>query len=369
MQKTAHQPAGSGWSPDSPPIVEDRPEQSYHEKKKRTVLDWSVFGVVVTIALIVIALSFHNTGKLANELNLNPYLAAGLVEVLFASLLFIRGRQRATQRNVPGFLTAGYFISLAFVTGVNMWGLSLENPVIGPVVGLAISGAMWLMESVLVWLWVDSHKPHEKSLRELKREAKKKRKEIKLTQQIEWMHWEAKKPDLALIQAARIADEKRKEVVRDGFPEFFKQAVTVADDVPVESDIQTVTVTGQIEEPNNQTAESDTNTMIGQEVEQDVGTVIEEKNLDERISQEKTEVVEVDKEEKPEDKKENTINFEDKKDEYKERVRKAAYELWDKENKRPGRSKIQKYTGCSQNISREIADELREEEKRRKQVS
>lgn len=34
MQKTAHQPAGSGWSPDSPPIVEDRPEQSYHEKRK-----------------------------------------------------------------------------------------------------------------------------------------------------------------------------------------------------------------------------------------------------------------------------------------------------------------------------------------------
>lgn len=181
--------------------------------------------IVVAIAGIVIALSFHNTVKLANELKLNPYLTAGLVEILFGSLLFIRGKQRATQKNVPFFLTIGYFISLGFVTGVNMYGLAQENPVIGPVVGLAISGAMWLMENTLVWLWTASHKPHQKSLRERKREAKWEVKEMKEIQTIEWLKWEAQKPDLKLIRKARAAEEKRKEVVGDGLPEFFRQEI------------------------------------------------------------------------------------------------------------------------------------------------
>ncbi|MCH5584592.1 hypothetical protein MK805_06365 [Shimazuella sp. AN120528] len=55
--------------------------------KKRTPLDIVVLGIVVVIALIVIALSFQNTTKLSGGLGLNPYLTAGLVEILFASLL------------------------------------------------------------------------------------------------------------------------------------------------------------------------------------------------------------------------------------------------------------------------------------------
>src|SRR5699024_7012638 len=223
MKKTAPQPAGN-TATNHTPSISDRPELSYHERKGRTLLDKLVLWVVVIIAGIVIALSFHNTSLLARELSLNPYLAAGLVEILFGSLLFIRGRQRALQRNVPLFLTIGYFVSLAFVTGVNMYGLFRENPFVGPVVGLAISGAMWLMESTMVWLWVDSHKPHQKSVRELEREAKKEIKKIKLMQRIEWMRWEAQKPDLSLIRKARMADEKRVEVVEKGLPEFFKLA-------------------------------------------------------------------------------------------------------------------------------------------------
>ncbi len=132
------------------------------ENRKRSLLDVVILGVVVVIALVVIALSFSNTRLLARELGLNEYLTAGLVEILFASLLFIRGRQRATRRNVPLFLSIGYFTSLGFVTGVNMYGLYQENTIVGPIVGGAISAAMWLMESVLVWLWVDSHRPHRK---------------------------------------------------------------------------------------------------------------------------------------------------------------------------------------------------------------
>jgi hypothetical protein len=153
--------------------------------KKRTILDIVVLGIVVIIALIIIALSFQNTTKISGGLGLNPYLTAGLVEILFASLLFIRGRQRALQRNVPIFLEIGYFASLAFVTGVNMYGLAQENLIVGSIVGLAISGAMWLMESVLVWLWVDGHQPYRQSTRELMKEAKRAIQEEQTIQLIE----------------------------------------------------------------------------------------------------------------------------------------------------------------------------------------
>lgn len=195
----------------------------YHEKRVRTPLDWLVLGVVVVIALIVIALSFQNTSELARKLELNPYLTAGLVEVLFGSLLFIRGKQRATQRNVPLFLSIGYFTSLGFVTAVNMYGLYQKSPLVGPIVGITISGAMWLMETVLVWLWVDSHKPHSETLRERLKKAKREIKEERIAQKIEWMKWESRKPDLGLIKKARKAEEARKQIEAEGLPSYFVQ--------------------------------------------------------------------------------------------------------------------------------------------------
>lgn len=191
--------------------------------KRRTMIDWMVLSIVVVIALIVIALSFGNTVKLANLLHLNPHLTAGLVEILFATLLLIRGRQRALQRNVPAFLSAGYWTSLAFVTAVNMWGLGQEQPVIGLVVGLVISGAMWMMETTLVWLWTESHEPYKKSIWERKQEAKKEIQEQQEIRRIEWMKWEAKKPNLSLIKEARRVEVKRREIIGDGLPEFFLQ--------------------------------------------------------------------------------------------------------------------------------------------------
>ena len=199
--------------------------------KKRTLIDWVVLGIVVAIAVIVIALSFTNTGKLAVSLNMNPYLAGGVVEVLFGGLLFIRGRQRATQKNVPLFIEIGYFASLAVVTAVNMYGLAQANLVIGCIAGLAISGAMWLMESTLVWLWTDSHQPHVRSVKELMSAAKRDIAEEKVIQRIGWMKSESRKPDLELIKDARRADEERKKVVGDGLPEYFRQEREPAQEV------------------------------------------------------------------------------------------------------------------------------------------
>lgn len=222
MKKTAHkQPVGGTATNLTPPIVKDRPEESYHEKKKRSWIDNVIIAVVVFLAGVVIYLSFGNTAKLALLLALNPHLAACLVEMLFGSLLFIRARQRALQRNVPLFLDIGYFTSLVFVTGVNMWGLGQVHPS-GYIVGAVVTGAMWLMENTLVWLWTDSHRPHEKSTREIKREINKELEKERISQWVVWRRHEGKKPDLSLIKLAKKAERKRRKIVKKGLPYFFQ---------------------------------------------------------------------------------------------------------------------------------------------------
>lgn len=54
-------------------------------------------------------------------------------------------------------------------------------------------------------------------------EVKQEIKEEKAMQRIEWMKWEARKPDLKLIRKARAEEEKRKTVVGESLPEFFRQ--------------------------------------------------------------------------------------------------------------------------------------------------
>lgn len=193
-----------------------------YKNRHRSWLDRAIVAVVVIIASVVVWLSFHNTARLAEELKMNPYGTAFLVEIIFAALLGIRARQRATQRNVPRFIHIGFGVSFLFVTGVNMYGLAQENSIVGAIVGLAISGAMWLMENTLVWFWTESHLPHKKTARELMKEAKKEIKEMKLLQKIQWMKWEAMKPDLDLIKEARKTEEKREKVVSEGLPEYFR---------------------------------------------------------------------------------------------------------------------------------------------------
>lgn len=197
----------------------------YHKPKKRSIADKLVIGIVALIALVIISLSFKHTAEIAKMLDLPPAGIAFIVEILFAALLFLRAKQRALQLNVPLFLHLGYFAVFLIVTGTNMYGLSIKQPVLGPIFGVIISGSMWLMENVLVWLWTASHEPHQKSPRELMREAKQEIKEEKIIQKIEWMKWEAKKPDLKLIKKARAAEEERKKVVGDGLPEFFRQEI------------------------------------------------------------------------------------------------------------------------------------------------
>lgn len=195
----------------------------YHEKRKRTWADRLVLVVVVGIAAVVIALSAHSTFRLANSLGLEPVLTSGLVEIFFATLLLIRGRQRATRRKVPLFLDIGYYTSFLFVTAVNVWGLAQENPIVGGFVGIAISSAMLLAENLLVWLIVHGDEPYRKSARDLMKEARQEIQEEKIIQRIEWMKWEARKPNLSLIREARKAEERRKRVVGNGLPEYFLQ--------------------------------------------------------------------------------------------------------------------------------------------------
>src|SRR5690606_35242644 len=84
------------------------------------------------------------------------------------------------------------------------------------------SGAMWLMENILVWLVTDADKPYQKTLRDRIRETKIMIKEEKACQRLEWMKWEAQKPDLSLIKQARKAERERVAVLKDGLPEFFQ---------------------------------------------------------------------------------------------------------------------------------------------------
>ena len=191
-------------------------------QKQRSIIDWVVLGVVVMIAGSVISLSYTNTQKLAIVLGLNPILTGVIVEVVFGWLLFIRSRQRATTKNVPWFLHLGYFCSFLFVTSVNMWGLAQTNAWIGCIVGVVISCTMWLMETILVWLWVDADKPHTPSVRDLKKEAKRLIKEEKTRQEIAWMLYEAAKPNLDLIEQAREAEQRRQTVCEKGIPIFFQ---------------------------------------------------------------------------------------------------------------------------------------------------
>lgn len=104
-----------------------------------------------------------------------------------------------------------------------MWGLSIENQAWGLIIGASISGLLWGMETTLVWLWTDSHRPHQKSLWEIKREADREAKEEKIIQEIEWKKYEAKLPSLSLIKKVRKREKEREKVVAEGLPQYFLQ--------------------------------------------------------------------------------------------------------------------------------------------------
>lgn len=171
---------------------------------------------------VIIYMSFGNTAKIAVLLGLPSLGTAFLVEFLFGLLLFLRSKQRALQRNVPIFLNLGYFIVFCIVTAVNMYGLSLKNPTLGSVAGITISGSMWLLESILVWLFTRSHEPYKKSLLRKKIEAFKEAWEMKTIQEIEWIKYDARRPNTKLVKKIRKKERKRKKIIGDDLPEFFR---------------------------------------------------------------------------------------------------------------------------------------------------
>lgn len=185
------------------------------------------FWIMLLIAGVIVALSFGQTAKLAEMVGATEWYKkigfAVLVEILFTISLLTRANQRASGKHVPWFLNVGYYGMLTTITVINITVLYRIHPIAGPFVGGLISAAMLYTESLFVWLNTDADKPHQKSLRSRKREAKRQVKEMKEIQKIEWLKWEAQKPDLKLIRMARKAEEKRKEVVGDGLPEFFLQ--------------------------------------------------------------------------------------------------------------------------------------------------
>lgn len=339
----------------------------HSEERKRTLLDWVILGVVVAIALVVIALSFSNTRLLASELGLNEYLTAGLVEILFASLLFIRGRQRATRRNVPEFLTIGYFTSLGFVTGVNMYGLYQQSPLVGPIVGGAISAAMWLMESVLVWLWVDSHRPHQKKMKELKQEVRKEIEEIKLKQQLNWMLWEAQKPSLDLIKKARKAEEERKKATKGGLPVFFTS--TSGGFTSKAGDTSRDTSDRKRSATNGTTSKESTNDINGYTVtstSEDITTSSSTTKVVGKTSTSGTNEITTTKKKSTSARKKNTTN---KKNIGHLRlvnpdlsqVKNVALAIYEKEGKLPGRPRLQKEAQCKENHARRVLAELKKQ--------
>lgn len=266
------------------------------KQKQRSIIDWIVLGVVVMIAGSVISLSYTNTQKLAIVLGLNPILTGVIVEVVFGWLLFIRSRQRATTKNVPWFLHLGYFCSFLFVTSVNMWGLAQTNHWIGCIVGVVISCTMWLMETILVWLWVDADKPHTPSARDLKKEAKRLIKEEKTRQEIAWMLYEAAKPNLDLIEQAREEEQRRQTVYEKGMPIFF-QTFEQTDKLPFEQTAKRQT-TNTIEQTdkllaaiqsinsNSQTANSQTANTIEQTATSQ--TTIDQTTIDQTADERQT---------------------------------------------------------------------------------
>ena len=190
-------------------------------QKKRTIVDWVVLFLVVIVAGVIIKLSFTNTTKIAAGLSINPYVLAGLIEIVFAVLLFIRGRQRAVRRNVPLFVHVLYYVSFTLVTWSNMYGLYKEDHFTGLIIGGAISGFMLGLENMLVWLWTRSHEPYKKSILRQKIDAIKEAWEEKMIQEIYWIKYNAKRAHLGLVKKVRRTEQKRKKVIGDDLPEFF----------------------------------------------------------------------------------------------------------------------------------------------------
>jgi hypothetical protein len=183
------------------------------------------FWLMVGFIAVNIILSFGQTkvvAELAGAENRFHQIAFSIIlEGLFAFTLLTRADQRAQNLNVPKFLNVAYFGLLLAITLSNITVLYQYHEIAGPFLGVLITGTMLYTEKLFVWKNTEANKPARKKPRDLMREAKKEIQEERILQKIEWLKWEAKKPDLKLIKQARKAEEKRKTVEGDRLPQFF----------------------------------------------------------------------------------------------------------------------------------------------------
>jgi hypothetical protein len=216
-------------NPRPPPEVEEKTNQGViqvslyqsfklHYKKPE-------FWLMVGFIAVNIILSFGQTkvvAELAGAENRFHQIAFSIIlEGLFAFTLLTRADQRAQNLNVPKFLNVAYFGLLLAITLSNITVLYQYHEIAGPFLGVLITGTMLYTEKLFVWKNTEANKPARKKPRDLMREAKKEIQEERILQKIEWLKWEAKKPDLKLIKQARKAEEKRKTVEGDRLPQFF----------------------------------------------------------------------------------------------------------------------------------------------------
>jgi hypothetical protein len=197
------------------------------------------FWIMAVIALVIIGLSFGQTGKLAAIVGATEWYKqvgfAILVEILFALSLLKRANQRASGKHVPWFLNLGYYGLLGAITVINMSVLYQTHPIAGPFVGGLISAGMLYVESIFVWEHTDADRPAKKSPKQLMREAKREIQEEEIMQLIEYLKYESRKPRLKLIKRARRDERKRKRVESgesiwpwvksedEGLPEYFRR--------------------------------------------------------------------------------------------------------------------------------------------------
>lgn len=201
-----------------------------NQEQERWTIKKLLFGLVkgLTIlaifinALTIIGLSANNTMKFAEMLGLPPFGAMCLVEVAFALLLILRAWQRAHGLNVPLLLNLGYFGVFCLLTSINVYGLYLINPELGPYGGLAISALMFLFENILVWQFTKSNEPYQKGILKMTLDAMKEAWELRQIQRIKWIKYNARRADPRLVKKVRKTEKKRKKIIGDDLPEFFR---------------------------------------------------------------------------------------------------------------------------------------------------
>lgn len=197
------------------------------------------FWIMLGFAAVIIGLSFGQTKEFvakAGATNIFHQIGFAVgIEILFGFTLLTRANQRAQRKNVPLFLNVAYIGLLGAITFINMSVLYEIHPVAGPFLGALITGTMVYVESLFVWLNTDADKPARKNPRKLMKEAKKEIEEERIIQLIEYLEFEARKPDLNLIRRARRDERKRKQVESggsifpwvksedEGLPEYFRR--------------------------------------------------------------------------------------------------------------------------------------------------